>query len=83
MLDTQQYDVIVDAKEDRCPMPLLKLKMALAKMLANQTVCVFASDKGSLKDIPHFLSLVGLPLVEQGESGGTYYFVTCKQESQL
>ena len=81
MLDTHQYDVIVDAKEDRCPMPLLKLKMALAKMSANQTVCVYANDEGSLKDIPHFLALVGVPLVEQGERESTYYFVTCKQES--
>lgn len=80
MLNVQQYDVIVDAKDDRCPMPLLKLKMALAKMSESDTVCVYACDDGSLRDIPHFLNLVGLPLLEQGEHDGVFYFVTRKQE---
>lgn len=81
MLDAQQYDVILDAKEDRCPMPLLKLKLALAKMAEGETICLYATDQGSLKDIPHFLTLVGLPLLEQGEQGGVFHFVTRKQES--
>ncbi|SBS31871.1 Sulfurtransferase TusA [Marinomonas aquimarina] len=81
MLNVQQYDVILDAKEDRCPMPLLKLKLALAKMAVGETICVYATDEGSLKDIPHFLALVGLPLVEQGEQDSIFHFVIRKQES--
>lgn len=75
-----QYDVILDAREERCPMPLLKLKLALAKMSPGETVCVYATDEGSLKDIPHYLDLVGLPLLEQGGEGGEFYFVIAKQE---
>ncbi|MAF16872.1 MAG: preprotein translocase subunit TatB [Marinomonas sp.] len=80
MLDEKQYDVILDAKEERCPMPLLKLKLALAKMSEGETICVYATDSGSLRDIPHFLSLVGLPLLQQGELEETFFFVTCKRE---
>ena len=83
MLEEKQYDVILDAKEDRCPMPLLKLKMALAKMAINETVCILATDSGSLRDIPHFLDLVGLPMLEQGDIDGCFYFVTSKRESKI
>lgn len=80
MSKVSQYDVILDAREERCPMPLLKLKLALANMAPEQVICVYATDHGSLTDIPHFLSLVGLPLLEQGESDGSFYFVIRKQE---
>lgn len=80
MSEVQQYDVILDAREERCPMPLLKLKLALAKMSSGDVICVYATDEGSLRDIPHYLELVGLPLLEQGESEGSYYFVIAKQE---
>ena len=75
-----QYDVILDAREERCPMPLLKLKLALAKMSTGQTVCVYATDEGSLKDIPHYLELVNLPLLDHGGDKGEFYFVIAKQE---
>lgn len=81
MHDVEQYDVILDVREERCPMPLLKLKLALSKMELGEKVCVYATDEGSLRDIPHYLSLVGLPLLEQGQQDNTFYFVTTKQES--
>lgn len=81
MSDTKLYSLIVDAKEDRCPMPLLKLKLALAGMSSGETVCVYAKDAGSKRDIPHFLQLVGLPLIDSGVEDGAYFFVTSKKES--
>lgn len=75
---SSQYDVILDAIEDRCPMPLLKVKMALSKMEVGKLLCVTASDSGSLKDIPQYVNLVGYSLVSTLENKNTYTFVIQK-----
>jgi len=64
-MNNQQYDVLLDVREDKCPMPLLKTKMALSKMSSQEVLCVLASDSGSLKDIPYYLSVVEIPLLLQ------------------
>ncbi|GGN34414.1 MULTISPECIES: sulfurtransferase TusA family protein [Marinomonas] len=74
----EEYDVILDAREDRCPMPLLKTKMALSKMTIGQRLCVMASDSGSLKDIPQYVTLVGLSLLSVQEDNAVYTFVIQK-----
>ncbi|WP_036178389.1 sulfurtransferase TusA family protein [Marinomonas sp. MED121] len=61
--DADEYDVLLDVREDKCPMPLLKTKLALAKMSTGQVLCVLATDPGSLKDIPYYLSHVQIPLL--------------------
>lgn len=58
-----EYHVLLDAIGDKCPMPLLKTKLALSKMQPSEVLCVLASDKGSLKDIPYYLSVVDVPLL--------------------
>jgi len=73
-----EYDVLLDAIEDKCPMPLLKTKLALAKMQSLQTLCVLSSDEGSLKDIPYYLSIVGIPLLSQKVENSIYYFIIQK-----
>ena len=73
-----QYDVILDAREDRCPMPLLKAKMALSKMSAGESLCVTTCDAGSLKDIPHYVDLVGYCLLSKSEDNDLYTFVIQK-----
>ncbi|MCB5161811.1 sulfurtransferase TusA family protein [Marinomonas algarum] len=69
-----QYDVILDAREDRCPMPLLKAKLALSKMSVGQRLCVTTCDAGSLKDIPKYVELVGYRLLSTYEEKGVYLF---------
>ncbi|RDL45881.1 sulfurtransferase TusA family protein [Marinomonas piezotolerans] len=79
MHGTKQYDVILDAREERCPMPLLKMKLALSKMDEDQLLCVLATDEGSRKDIPHYLSMVGVELKESGtKPDGSFYFIVAK-----
>lgn len=73
-----QYDVILDAREDRCPMPLLKTKMALSKMAVGECLCVTTCDAGSLKDIPQYVALVGFSLLLKREDGDVYTFVIQK-----
>ncbi|MCZ2720211.1 sulfurtransferase TusA family protein [Marinomonas sp. 15G1-11] len=73
-----KYDVLVDASGDRCPMPLLKMKMALAKMSLNEVLCIVTTDAASKKDIPYYLSLTELYLIEQFDEGDVFTFVVRK-----
>lgn len=76
--ERDQYDVILDARKDRCPMPLLKTKLSLNKMGAGECLCVITSDSGSLKDIPQYVTLVGLSLLSTNKDDGIYTFVIQK-----
>ncbi|MEP3351015.1 MAG: sulfurtransferase TusA family protein [Marinomonas sp.] len=73
-----QYDVILDAREDRCPMPLLKTKLSLSKMEKGGRLLVQASDPGSMKDIPHYIELVGFSLLSVSEEDDVYTFLIQK-----
>lgn len=82
MINSNQYDVILDAREDRCPMPLLKAKLALHKMVPGEQLCVTTCDSGSLKDIPHYVAMVGDTLLTAQEDKGVYLFVIQKNEKR-
>ncbi|WP_438465604.1 sulfurtransferase TusA family protein [Marinomonas sp. PE14-40] len=77
-MNNKQYDVLLDVREDKCPMPLLKTKMALAKMSSQEVLCVLASDPGSLKDIPYYLSVVDVPLLLQEQVDSVCRFLIQK-----
>lgn len=76
--ESKEYDVLLDVREDKCPMPLLKTKLALAKMQSQQILCVLASDPGSLKDIPYYLSVVDTPLLLQEQIDNVCRFLIQK-----
>ncbi len=75
---SSQYDVILDAREDRCPMPLLKAKLSLSKMQEGERLYIMAIDSGSLKDIPHYVEITELSLLSQAEENGVYTFLIQK-----
>lgn len=78
-----QYDVILDAREDCCPMPLLKTKLSLSKMEKGERLLVQASDPGSMKDIPLYIKQVGLSLLSVDKQGDEYIFLIQKTETDL
>ncbi len=65
----------VDATDLKCPMPLLKTKLALADMQTGEQVQVVATDIGSTKDIPKFVDRAGHKLVSLNEQNHRHYFV--------
>lgn len=65
-------DVVLDACGLACPMPLLKTKLALARMEPGQVLEVTASDPGSWRDIPAYLELSGHRLLSAREHDGLY-----------
>ena len=70
------FDYIVDARNETCPMPLLRAKQQLNKMESGQSVKVLASDAASVRDFASFISLAGHELfseVLKGEGGYELY----------
>lgn len=76
-----QYDVILDAREDRCPMPLLKAKLALTKMQKGQVLQLITCDSGSLKDIPYYVKQQGYQLLSSSQEEDEICFIIQKESA--
>ena len=70
----QSFDVELDARGLKCPMPLLKAKLELNKMQAGQVLKVLATDAGSQRDFRAFARLAGHTLLNETEQGDEYTY---------
>jgi tRNA 2-thiouridine synthesizing protein A len=61
------FDREVDARGLSCPLPILRLKKALAEMSGGRIVRVLTTDRASIKDIEAFTHQTGHELIRQGE----------------
>ncbi|MGD8176988.1 sulfurtransferase TusA family protein [Marinimicrobium sp. ARAG 43.8] len=68
----------VDARELRCPMPLLKAKQALRESAPGEAVRILATDRGSVRDFQSYAELAGLALARNEDSGGVYEYILLK-----
>ena len=48
-----------DGTEEKCPLPLVKMRVILKKMHYGDTFTLKICDKGSIKDIPKLLTSQG------------------------
>ncbi|MHC8287748.1 sulfurtransferase TusA family protein [Pseudomonas sp. XS1P51] len=64
----------LDASGLRCPLPLLKAKLALNELTPGQVLEVIATDAGSRRDFGVFANLSGNRLLKQQVSDGRYYY---------
>ena len=71
-------DLIVDARNLQCPMPVLKISQGIAQIDSGQTLELVATDRGSLSDIPAWAKDVGHTIKEQFEQDGEFHFVVEK-----
>ena len=67
-------DQVVDAQGLSCPMPLLKAKQALNKMLLSEVLHVIASDAGSWRDMHSYTEQSAHDLLEASELEGVYHY---------
>jgi len=44
-----------DASSEKCPLPLVKMRVQLKKMKVGDTFMIRIVDKGSKENIPHYL----------------------------
>ncbi|MCE9684650.1 sulfurtransferase TusA family protein [Shewanella sp. AS16] len=56
--------VFIDLTSYRCPLPLVKVKLALKQLAVGEQLQVVLSDPGSRMDVPRFLKNQGHGLQE-------------------
>lgn len=70
----------LDLKGLSCPMPIVKTAKAMKDLKPGDIVEVLATDPGSVPDFKAWSQSTGNPLLEAGETNGTYRFVLQKGE---
>lgn len=68
---------VVDASGLTCPLPLLRLKVALRELAAGDTVQLITTDPNSGRDIARFCE-VGRHQLQQTTLAGTSHFLITK-----
>jgi TusA-related sulfurtransferase len=68
-------DKEIDTRGLNCPLPILKAKKALSEIESGQTLRVFATDKGSLRDFQAFAKQTGNELLDQQTVGTEFIHV--------
>ncbi len=71
------YDYLVDASGESCPMPLLKAKRQLNEMKSGECLKVIATDAASVRDFASFISLTAHELKSEHleQESFIYYIV--------
>ena len=57
-LEKLKPDLVVDARGQSCPGPMLEAKKALTKVPPGGILEILSSDKGTRRDLPTLLSLI-------------------------
>ena len=70
------FDFLVDARGESCPMPLLRAKLKLNEMQEGERVKVLATDAGSVRDFEAFISLTPHELKAEHSANEFVYFIT-------
>lgn len=68
----------VDARGLRCPLPLLRAKQALRDLAPGQSLRVWATDAGSVRDFQSFAQLAGHRLERDEAPEGVYGYILTK-----
>jgi tRNA 2-thiouridine synthesizing protein A len=71
-------DLTVDAKDQKCPMPVLLTSRAAKQLAPGQVLLVEATDRGSLRDIPSWAGDTGNTLLESSSHEGVFRYLIRK-----
>jgi len=75
----EHADRIVDARGQKCPMPVLMTAKAAKEMEPGQVLLVEATDGGARSDIPAWATQTGNELLESAEDGDVLRFYIRKK----
>jgi tRNA 2-thiouridine synthesizing protein A len=64
----------LDCKGLNCPLPILKTKKQMDKMVSGQVLKMESTDPGSVNDVNAWTRRTGNDLLANSEEGGTYIF---------
>ena len=72
-------NMTLDAKGLNCPLPILKAKKSMKSLATGETLEVYSTDPGSVRDFDSFCQATGNDLLESdGTDDGIYRFVIRK-----
>jgi len=71
-------DLTVDAKGQKCPMPVVLTARAAKQLAPGQVLLVEATDRGSQRDIPSWASDTGNTLLESKSDDGIFRYLIRK-----
>ncbi len=71
-------DQVLDLKGLLCPMPVVKLSVAVKKLTTGQVIEGIATDPGVMADIPAWARTSGNELLSIEAQGKEYHFVVKK-----
>ena len=71
-------DQVLDLKGLLCPMPVVKLQLAVKKLTTGQVIEGIATDPGVMADIPAWARTTGNELVSIEQQGKEYHFIVKK-----
>ncbi len=69
-----EFQKELDARNESCPMPVMKTKKALKGMTSGEVLHVMATDPASVEDIGTLLESLDANIMESNEEGGEYHF---------
>ncbi len=78
MSTTVNPDQVLDLKGLLCPMPVVKLSIAIKKLAPGALVEGIATDPGVMADIPAWARTSGNELVSIEQQGKEYHFTVRK-----
>ena len=80
-MDTElKADKALDCRGLKCPMPILKTKIALGSLQIGQVLEMIATDKGSKPDMAAFIEQTGHQLVSMSEEDGVFVYYIRKMK---
>ena len=74
----QDSQKVLDARGILCPMPVVKVKLAIEEIAPGQKLQVLATDPASPKDFVVWCKETGNKLVESSEENGVFTFLIQK-----
>ncbi len=74
-----EFDKELDAKNLKCPLPILRCKKGLSEINATQILKIVATDPGSVKDFQAFCKQTGHELLQQDNADGVFTFYIKKR----
>ena len=71
---TTHEDLVLDARDLLCPMPIVKTAKAMKELEAGQVLKLMATDRGSITDVPAWAETTGNELLDWHEEDGFLVF---------
>lgn len=73
-MSTTNVDQVLDLKGLLCPIPIVKISVAIKKIEVGETITATATDAGVIMDIPAWCASTGHELMSMDEEGGVFIF---------